>query len=67
MTTTADQVVRMANQFAANLAHAPDPAKAAADHIRAFWTPAMREAALAAPAGDFSDAARAVIERLRAS
>lgn len=41
--TTADRLVMMANQIAANLAHEPDPAAATAQHIRLFWDPRMKQ------------------------
>jgi formate dehydrogenase subunit delta len=41
--STIDKLVMMANQIALNLAHEPKPAAAAAQHIRLFWTPQMRE------------------------
>lgn len=39
---TAEKLVMMANQIAANLAHEPDPAAATAEHIRLFWDPWMK-------------------------
>jgi formate dehydrogenase subunit delta len=38
---TEAKLVTMANQIARNLGHEPHPAAAVADHIRAFWAPAM--------------------------
>lgn len=38
---TEAKLVYMANQIARNLQYEPHPAAAVADHIRAFWTPAM--------------------------
>ena len=41
-----DKLVRMANQIAANFDGGSDEAQAVAsvaDHIRRFWTPAMRK------------------------
>jgi formate dehydrogenase subunit delta len=48
-------LVRMANQIAANQSYLPadQASKAVANHIAAFWTPAMRrELAVAVDAGD---------------
>jgi formate dehydrogenase subunit delta len=42
MSSTVETLVRMANQIAANLAHEPEPAAAAAEHIRLFWDPRMK-------------------------
>ena len=41
---TRTDLVRMANQIAANFSHHPDAQAAAevADHIRMFWPPLMR-------------------------
>jgi formate dehydrogenase subunit delta len=66
VTGTLDNLVRMANQIAANLAHEPDPVAATAQHIRSFWDPRMRAMILAAPAGTLSPAAQSAIDRLRA-
>ncbi len=38
---TEAKLVYMANQIARNLVHEPHPAAALADHLHAFWTPAM--------------------------
>ncbi|CAM4131032.1 NAD-dependent formate dehydrogenase delta subunit [Novosphingobium lubricantis] len=48
----------MANQIARNLAREADPARAVADHLAAFWTPAMI-AALQAQGGAGLDPAAA--------
>ena len=42
MSSTLDNIVRMANQIAANLTHEPDPTGAMAEHIRLFWDPRMK-------------------------
>jgi formate dehydrogenase subunit delta len=39
---TIDRLVMMANQIAANLATADDPAAATAEHILLYWDPRMR-------------------------
>jgi len=41
--TTIDNLVRMANQIATNLAHEPDPTAAMAEHIQLFWDPRMKK------------------------
>ena len=41
--TTIDNLVRMANQIATNLAHEDDPAAATAEHIQLFWDPRMKK------------------------
>jgi len=38
---TEAKLVYMANQIARNVQHEPHPAAFVADHLRAFWTPAM--------------------------
>jgi formate dehydrogenase subunit delta len=65
VTGTLDNLVRMANQIAANLAHEPDPAAATAQHIRNFWDPRMRAMILSAPVEILSPAAQSAIDRLR--
>ena len=45
-----EKLVKMANQIAANNDYGPDQAKIAAtvaDHLKRFWTPAMRAALVA--------------------
>lgn len=42
MSSTAETLVRMANQIAANLGHEDDPAAATAEHIKLFWDPRMK-------------------------
>lgn len=37
-----NDIVRMANQIAANLREEADPAASLAAHIKSFWPPAMR-------------------------
>jgi formate dehydrogenase subunit delta len=59
------QLVRMANQIAANLAHEPDPVAATADHIRLFWDPRMRAGIARADSEALSDIARAALAQLR--
>ena len=41
--TTIDNLVRMANQIATNLAHEDNPAAATAEHIQLFWDPRMKK------------------------
>ena len=38
----ARQLVKMANQIAANLQFHPDTAERLADHLQRFWAPSMR-------------------------
>ena len=38
-----DQLVKMANQIAANFSFHEDGVERLADHLRRFWTPAMRK------------------------
>lgn len=65
MTSTTDNLVRMANQIAANLQHEPDVPKAVAEHIRLFWDPRMRQLILAPDvSGVLPDVARA-LDQLR--
>lgn len=40
---TVDKLVMMANQIARNLALDDDPVAATADHIKAFWSPRMKD------------------------
>jgi formate dehydrogenase subunit delta len=40
--TTAERLVLMANQIAANRMHENDPAAATARHIQDFWDPRMK-------------------------
>ncbi len=40
--STVDNLVRMINQIATNLAYEPDPVAAVADHIDLFWDPRMK-------------------------
>ena len=42
MTSTVDNLIRMANQIAANLQHEDDVPSAVAEHIRLFWDPRMK-------------------------
>ena len=41
--TTIDNLVRMANQIATNLAYEGDPTAATAEHIQLFWEPLMKK------------------------
>lgn len=61
---TADKLVMMANQIAANLAHEPDPALATAEHIRLFWAPAMKAALIRHGSEGLSDTAAGALGRL---
>ena len=70
MSATQEQsLVRMANDIARNMAAWGDEAIVAdkvADHLRRFWTPAMR-AQLAVYAGDGGDALSPAVLRALAS
>ncbi|MBU6252732.1 MAG: formate dehydrogenase subunit delta [Alphaproteobacteria bacterium] len=65
MTATIDNLVRMANQIAANLQHEADVAQAVADHIRLFWDPRMRRLILSPEVSGLSPDAATAIARLR--
>jgi formate dehydrogenase subunit delta len=41
--TSAERLVLMANQIAANRMHEDDPAAATAQHIQDFWDPRMKQ------------------------
>ena len=60
-----DQLVRMADQIATNLATASDPAGETAQHIAKFWTPAMI-ADLAGARVRLGPVAAAALDQLRA-
>jgi formate dehydrogenase subunit delta len=63
---TADKLVMMANQIAANLAHEPDPADATAEHIRLFWDPWMKAGLRDAGLDALTPVARAAFEKILA-
>lgn len=42
-----DQMIKMANQIAANFAYHDDQVARTADHIRRFWAPSMRSKIMA--------------------
>lgn len=65
MSATVDNLVRMANQIAANLQHEADVPGAVAEHIRLFWDPRMRSLILAADGAGLSSDAATAIARLR--
>ncbi len=62
--TTTDNLVRMLNQIAANLAHEPDPAEAVADHVALFWDPRMKRLIHANGTDGLSETAAAALARL---
>lgn len=62
--SSVDRLVQMANQIAANLTHADDPAAATADHIRLFWDPRMKAMICAADKGGLSSIARDAVDRI---
>ena len=65
-----EKLVRMANQIAANFDYGPDKDKAAAgvaDHLKRFWTPAMRAKIIEScerDPGDLSALAQRAIAKL---
>lgn len=62
--TTVDNLVRMINQIAANLAHEPDPAWAVANHLEQFWDPRMKRLIQEHGKGGLSETAAAALVRL---
>lgn len=64
MSSTADHLVMMANQIAANLARAPEPAAAVAEHIRLYWDPRMKAMICAYQGEALSSLARDAVARL---
>ena len=65
MTSTTDNLVRMANQIAANLQHEPDVPKAVAEHIRLVWDPRMRRLILAPDVSGISPDVASALDQLR--
>jgi formate dehydrogenase subunit delta len=64
---TIDRLVMMANQIAANLATADDPAAATAEHIRLFWDPRMKQMISSYDGAGLSVTAAAAIGGLKAA
>jgi formate dehydrogenase subunit delta len=65
-----DNLIKMANQIADNLAFQDDAVERTADHLRRFWAPSMRQQLLdySAAGGDgLHSAARAAVQRLAES
>lgn len=62
--TSLEKLVMMANQIAANLAHAPDPAAATAEHIRLYWDPRMKAMIRGDSVAGLNDTARAAVQAL---
>ncbi len=62
--STVDNLVRMINQIATNLAHDPDPVGAVANHIEQFWDPRMRRLIHEHGTGGLSETAAAALTRL---
>jgi formate dehydrogenase subunit delta len=62
--STTDNLVRMLNQIAANLAHEPDPAAAVANHVELFWDPRMKRLIQEHGAGGLSQTAAAALTRV---
>lgn len=67
MSSTIDNLVRMANQIAANLQHEADIPGAVAEHIRLFWDPRMKAMIFAHGETGLSPDAAAAIARLKAA
>lgn len=67
MSSSLDNLIRMANQIAANLAHEPDPAAATAEHILLFWDPRMKRMIFEHDGTGLSPAAAQAIAALKAS
>jgi formate dehydrogenase subunit delta len=61
-----ENLIRMANQIAANLACEKDAPAAIAEHIRLFWSPAMKQAICAYEGASLLPAAREAVARLAA-
>jgi formate dehydrogenase subunit delta len=62
--TTVENLVRMINQIAENLAHEPDPIWAVAHHIELFWDPRMKRLLRENGSAGLSETAAAALERL---
>ena len=62
--TTTENLVRMLNQIAANLAHESDPASAVANHVELFWDPRMKRLIRGHGNGGLSETAKAALARL---
>jgi formate dehydrogenase subunit delta len=67
MSSTLDNLVRMANQIATNLKHEPDPAAAMAEHIQLFWDPRMKKMIFAHDGTGLSPDAAKAITAIKAS
>jgi formate dehydrogenase subunit delta len=66
MSFTAERIVYMANQIAANLATEDDPVAATANHIQLFWDPRMKRLIREHGIAGLSPNAAAAVARLRA-
>ena len=62
--TTTDNLVRMLNQIATNMAHEPDTVWAVANHVELFWDPRMKRLIYAHGAKGLSETAAAALARL---
>ena len=60
-----DQLVKMANQIAANFSFHDDAAQRTADHLRRFWAPVMRRDLLDYAAGGGPALEEGVVEALQ--
>ncbi len=65
--TTAEKLVLMANQIAANLMHETNPAAATVDHILLYWDPRMKSLILGQDGSGLSATAASAIAQLRES
>ena len=65
MSSTLDNLIRMANQIAANLQHEPNVPEAVAEHIRLFWDPRMKQMIFAHDLDGLLPDAAAAITRLK--
>lgn len=61
---TPEKLIYMANQIARNLALEAAPARAVADHIAAFWSPAMKAALIAGRGQGLDPIAAEAVEML---
>jgi len=63
--TETEQLVKMANQIAANFSFHPDGAERLADHLKRFWAPSMIRRLQDHAASGSSDVAAAVNQALQ--
>lgn len=63
--TETEQLVKMANQIAANFSFHPNGVERLADHLKRFWAPSMIKRLQGHAASGGSDVAAAVTEALQ--